>query len=112
MKDEFIESFGSEKTGVSVVALAIVIFVTFLKLLGTQVLVTFNTLFLVISIFPSLVYMLWGLGYMEPDTWVCRIPCSHLIDRLSLSRKAWMSTGLCSFHGFSGSTVDFSGLCL
>ena len=61
---------GSEKVGVSLIALCIVLIVTALKLAGTQILIRFSTVLLVLSIFPSLIYMLWGLRYLQPSSWV------------------------------------------
>ena len=86
--------FGSEELGVSLVALFIVFFVTTLKLLGTQVLVQFSTLLLVLSIFPSLIYMIWGLQYLKPSSWVLFM-WVHLAYCSRLLMKVWKSTGQC-----------------
>eukprot|EP00047_Mylnosiga_fluctuans_P008401 m.7106 g.7106 ORF g.7106 m.7106 type:complete len:548 (+) comp2165_c0_seq2:144-1787(+) len=92
---------GDAETGVSLVALGIVWFVTGLKLLGTDVLVKFNTVLLVISIFPSLVYMLWGMAYLEPHTWTI----SEGVETnwsLLISWLLWLYSGFFSLGSLAG----------
>eukprot|EP00048_Salpingoeca_helianthica_P000768 m.43866 g.43866 ORF g.43866 m.43866 type:complete len:541 (+) comp10840_c0_seq2:235-1857(+) len=96
-------TFGSEKTGVSIVALMIVIFVTTLKLLGTQVLVRFSTVLLVLSISPSLIYMIWGLAYLEPKTWVVtESPELETDYSMLVSWLLWLYSGFFSLGSLAG----------
>lgn len=92
---------GSESTGGSLVAVCIVVFVTGLKLAGTQILVRFSTVLLVLSICPSLIYMLWGLGYLHPSSWVISegvpIDWSGLISWL-----LWLYSGFFSLGTLAG----------
>lgn len=95
------DSVGSEATGVSIVALIIVVFVTGLKLAGTQILVRFSTLLLVMSIFPSLIYMLWGMAYLEPASWA--ITSGVEMDwSMFISWLLWLYSGFFSLGSLAG----------
>lgn len=55
-------------------AVAIIVFVTAIKLLGTNALVTFSSLLLVLSFLPVVIYVGWGFTVQNPSRWVSWCP--------------------------------------
>ena len=78
---------------ISMISMAMVVFVTCLKLLGTDVLVKFNTILLIFSMLPAFVFMFGGIKELEADVW-------SITDNVEINWSLFVSWLLWLYSGF------------
>jgi len=88
------------ETSQGLLAVAIVVLVTAINLLGTDVMVKFNTLLALVSLAPTLVFVFIGLPELEPRR--CLVSEGELDSSLLVSWILWLYCGFFSLGTLAG----------
>lgn len=94
-----------ERLAQGLIATGIVLFVTLIKLCGTNVLVSFSMLLLVLSLLPTFIYIFWGFTIEKPELWVRTEflqPDSEPDWPLLVSWVLWLYAGFFSVGAVAG----------
>lgn len=93
----------------NLMAMALIVFITLIKLAGTEVLVRASSALAVASFFPILLYMLWGTKELKPHQWVStEYPggLDNMDKSLLISWVIWLNAGFLGFGSLAGEVAD------